>query len=193
MFEERAYVSLNSRETIMDAGEVAAVLDELVAEISNGVGDARDLAAIGIHTRGIPLARRIVDRIAESTGAQIELGSVGITLYRDDLGTRFPKPVVQDTSIDFDVADKRILLVDDVLFTGRTVRAALDEIVDFGRPARIELAVLIDRGHRELPIQPDYVGRRIATSLAEMVKLRLQEVDGEDKVELIKAAEGVSR
>jgi pyrimidine operon attenuation protein/uracil phosphoribosyltransferase len=99
-------------------------------------------------------------------------------------------PVVHDTSIDFDVEDKRILLVDDVLFTGRTVRAALDEIVDFGRPARIELAVLIDRGYRELPIQPDYVGRRIATRLDEMVKLRLQEVDGEDKVELIKRSEG---
>lgn len=186
-------MSLNSRQTIMDAGEVAAVLDELVAEIMRGVGDARDLAAIGIHTRGIPLARRIVDRIAESTGARIELGSVGITLYRDDLGTRFPKPVVQDTSIDFDVEDKRILLVDDVLFTGRTVRAALDEIVDFGRPARIELAVLIDRGYRELPIQPDYIGRRIATSRDEMVKLRLHEVDSEDKVELIRAAEGVSQ
>ncbi len=181
---------MDSRETIMDSGEVAVVLDELVTEIAGGVGDGRDLAAIGIHTRGIPLARRIVDRIAESTGAQIELGTVGITLYRDDLGTRFPKPVVQDTSIDFDVEDKRILLVDDVLFTGRTVRAALDEIVDFGRPARIELAVLIDRGHRELPIQPDYVGRRIATGRDEMVKLRLHEVDGEDKVELIRAAEG---
>jgi pyrimidine operon attenuation protein/uracil phosphoribosyltransferase len=190
MADERAYVALDSRETIMDAGEVAAVLDELVAEIANSVGDARDLAVIGIHTRGIPLAQRIVDRIADATGAQIDLGSVGITLYRDDLGTRFPKPVVQDTSIDFDVEDKRILLVDDVLFTGRTVRAALDEIVDFGRPARIELAVLIDRGYRELPIQPDYVGRRIATGRDEMVKLRLQEVDGEDKVELIRAAEG---
>ena len=189
MTDAAAHASLNRRETIMDAVEVAAVLDELVAEIAHVVGDARDLAAIGIHTRGIPLAQRIVDRIAESTGAQIEFGSVGITLYRDDLGTRFPKPVVQDTSIDFDVEDKRILLVDDVLFTGRTVRAALDEIVDFGRPARIELAVLIDRGYRELPIQPDYVGRRIATSRDEMVKLRLREVDGEDKVELIKAAE----
>jgi len=176
---------LNSRATIMDAGEVATILDELVGEIAANVGDAQDLAAIGIHTRGVPLARRIVDSLSESTGTQIELGSVGITLYRDDLGTRFPKPVVHDTSIDFDVEDKRILLVDDVLFTGRTVRAALDEIVDFGRPARIELAVLIDRGHRELPIQPDYVGRRIATRLEEMVKLRLREVDGEDKVELI--------
>jgi pyrimidine operon attenuation protein/uracil phosphoribosyltransferase len=116
----------------------------------------------------------------------MHLGSVGITLYRDDLGTRFPQPVVQGTSIDFDVDEKRVVLVDDVLFTGRTVRAALDEIVDFGRPARIELAVLIDRGHRELPIQPDYVGRRVATGLGDMVKLRLREVDGEDKVELIK-------
>ena len=174
----------------MDAEDVATVLDELVAEILSDVDDARDLAAIGIHTRGVPLAQRIVDKIADATGEPVELGSVGITLYRDDLGTRFPKPVVQDTSIDFDVEDRRILLVDDVLFTGRTVRAALDEIVDFGRPAQIELAVLIDRGHRELPIQPDYVGRRVATGLDEMVKLRLREVDGEDKVELIKRAEG---
>lgn len=173
----------------MDASEVAAVLDELVADVLGGIRDARELAAIGIRTRGVPLARRIVDRLVEATGAVIELGSVGITLYRDDLGTRFPKPVVQGTSIDFDVDGKRVLLVDDVLFTGRTVRAALDEIVDFGRPARIELAVLIDRGHRELPIQPDYVGRRVATSLDETVKLRLREVDGEDKVELIKHVE----
>ena len=173
----------------MDASEVAAVLDELIADILIRAGNARELAAIGIRTRGVPLARRIVDRLAEATGADIDLGSVGITLYRDDLGTRFPKPVVQGTSIDFDVEGKRVLLVDDVLFTGRTARAALDEIVDFGRPARIELAVLIDRGHRELPIQPDYVGRRLDTSRDEMVKLRLREVDGEDKVELIKHAE----
>jgi pyrimidine operon attenuation protein/uracil phosphoribosyltransferase len=189
MIGDTPNASLNSRETIMDSEEVAAVLDELVADILSGVGNARDLATIGIRTRGVPLARRIVDRLAEATGADIRLGSVGITLYRDDLGTRFPHPVVQDTSIDFDVEGKRVLLVDDVLFTGRTVRAALDEIVDFGRPARIELAVLIDRGHRELPIQPDYVGRRVATGLDEMVKLRLLEVDDEDKVELIKQAE----
>jgi pyrimidine operon attenuation protein/uracil phosphoribosyltransferase len=189
MMSDGSHVSSGRRETIMDAKEVAAVIDELVAEILSGVGDARDLAAIGIRTRGVPLARRIVDRLVEATGSCIELGNVGITLYRDDIGTRFPKPVVQGTSIDFDVENKRILLVDDVLFTGRTVRAALDEIVDFGRPARIELAVLIDRGHRELPIQPDYVGRRVGTSRAEMVKVRLREVDGEDKVELIKYPE----
>jgi pyrimidine operon attenuation protein/uracil phosphoribosyltransferase len=189
MISEMSHASLNRRETIMDASEVAAVLDELIAGILSRAGDARDLAAIGIRTRGVPLARRIVDKLAEATGADIDLGSVGITLYRDDLGTRFPKPVVQGTSIDFDVEGKRVLLVDDVLFTGRTARAALDEIVDFGRPARIELAVLIDRGHRELPIQPDYVGRRLDTSRDEMVKLRLREVDGEDKVELIKHAE----
>jgi len=186
---EKSQASISMRETIMDSAEVGAVIDELLAEIVGGVGKAEDLAAIGIRTRGVPLARRIVDRLAEVTGAQIELGSVGITLYRDDLGTRFPKPVVQGTTIDFDVENKRILLVDDVLFTGRTVRAALDEIVDFGRPAKIELAVLIDRGHREMPIQPDYVGRRIATSLNEMVKLRLREIDGEDKVELIRHPE----
>jgi pyrimidine operon attenuation protein/uracil phosphoribosyltransferase len=173
----------------MDSEQVATVIDGLVAEILNGVGNASELAVIGIRTRGVPLARRIVDRLADATGAGIDLGSVGITLYRDDLGTRFPKPVVQDTSIDFNVEGRSVLLVDDVLFTGRTVRAALDEIVDFGRPARIELAVLIDRGYRELPIQPDYVGRRVATSLDDMVKLRLLEVDGEDKVELIKHAE----
>lgn len=181
---------MNYRETVLDARDVALTLDELVAEIAAGVGDGHNLAAIGIHTRGVPLARRIVDRLSEITGVQINLGSVGITLYRDDLGTRFPKPVVHDTSMDFDVEDKKILLVDDVLFTGRTVRAALDEIVDFGRPAQIQLAVLIDRGYRELPIQPDYVGRRIATRRDEMVKLRLREIDGEDKVELIKRSEG---
>jgi len=154
---------------------------------SGGIKNHKDnLAVIGIYNRGAYLARRIVKEIKQRIHRDVEIGFLDITLYRDDLSDISPQPIVKKTEINFDVHGKRIILVDDVLFTGRTVRAALDAVIDFGRPEKIELAVLIDRGHRELPIRPDYVGKNIPTSLSETVEVRLEEVDGIDEVGVYK-------
>jgi pyrimidine operon attenuation protein/uracil phosphoribosyltransferase len=149
-----------------------------------------DLALVGIRTRGVPLARRLGRLLAEITGDEVPTGALDITLYRDDLmrHTVGPQPVVRSTEIPFSIDDKRILLVDDVLFTGRTIRAALDALVDFGRPKAIQLAVMVDRGHRELPIKADYVGKNLPTSLSESVAVRLVEIDGRDEVVIEKEA-----
>ena len=138
----------------------------------------KDLALIGIRTRGVVLAQRLKDAIKGIEGAEILSGVLDITLYRDDLTLVGAKPIVRQTLIDFDITGKRIVLVDDVFFTGRTIRAALDALTDFGRPAKIELAVLVDRGHRELPIRADYVGKNIPTSKEQNVKVCLGETDG---------------
>ena len=142
------------------------------------------IGMVGILTRGYPLARRLADNIRKIEGKDVPIGSLDITLYRDDLFTR--QPVVKRSEIKFDMTDKRVVLVDEVIFTGRTVRAALDALMDFGRPESIQLAVLIDRGHRELPIRPDYVGKNVPTSLNEMVVVHLLETDGEDSVAIAK-------
>jgi len=160
------------------------ILEKGVAQ-SGGIKNHKDnLAVIGIYNRGAYLARRIVKEIKQRIHRDVEIGFLDITLYRDDLSDISPQPIVKKTEINFDVRGKRIILVDDVLFTGRTVRAALDAIIDFGRPEKIELAVLIDRGHRELPIRPDYVGKNIPTSLSETVEVKLKEVDGVDEVKI---------
>lgn len=143
---------------------------------------ARDLVLVGIRTRGFPLAKRLAEEIREIEGASPPVGILDITLYRDDLSTIALQPVVRRTEIPVDVTGKKVILADDVLYTGRTVRAAMDALIDMGRPASIQLAVLVDRGHRELPIRADYVGKNVPTSKREVISVNFKEVDGEDKV-----------
>ena len=143
-----------------------------------------EIALVGIRTRGVPLARRIAKALRDINGDDVPTGALDITLYRDDLMRQpvGPQPVVRRTEIPFSIDDRKILLVDDVLYTGRTIRAALDALIDFGRPRAIQLIVLVDRGHRELPIKADYVGKNLPTSLKQSVQVRLQEIDGADEV-----------
>ena len=167
---------------VMDAAGIKRVISRLASEIVERNVGTSDLLLVGIRRRGVPLAERIADRIERLEGIRPPTGQLDITLYRDDLSTVGPRPVVNKTEIPIDVTDSTIVLVDDVLYTGRTVRAALDELVDFGRPRRVELAVLIDRGHRELPIQADYIGRELQTADNEIVKVMLQDYDEDEKV-----------
>lgn len=147
---------------------------------------------MGIHTRGVPLAARLADLIHEFTDVRPAVGTVDIALYRDDVGlnARGALPVVGDTNLEFDVGGRAVILVDDVLFTGRTIRAAIDAVFDYGRPRTVQLAVLVDRGHRELPIRPDYVGKNLPTARSERVSVRLSEIDGSDQVILDAAQDG---
>lgn len=169
-------------DTILDAADINRILTRMTHEILETHKGAENLSLIGIQTRGVYLARRIQDKIREIEGVELSTGNMDITLYRDDWTRISHHPVVQTTEIFFSVDGRQIILVDDVLFTGRTTRAAMDAIVDFGRPDRIELAVLVDRGYRELPIQANYVGKFIATKRSETVNVLLSEHDGEDKV-----------
>jgi pyrimidine operon attenuation protein/uracil phosphoribosyltransferase len=176
---------------VMDADRMQRSLTRIAHEIVERNGEIEQLALVGIRERGVPLARRIARRLHEITGHEVPTGALDITLYRDDLMRHAvgPQPVVRSTDILFDIDDRLILLVDDVLYTGRTIRAALDALIDFGRPKAIQLAVLIDRGHRELPIKADYVGKNVPTSRRESVQVRLEEVDGHDDVLIQTAGE----
>ncbi|MGQ9779529.1 MAG: bifunctional pyr operon transcriptional regulator/uracil phosphoribosyltransferase PyrR [Bacillota bacterium] len=167
---------------VMDAADVRRALFRLSREIVEHNKGPEDLALVGIRTRGVPLAQRLAALIGEHEGATVPVGVLDITFYRDDLSLLSPQPVVHRTEIPFRVTEKKIVLVDDVLYTGRTVRAALDALMDLGRPRLIQLAVLIDRGHRELPIRADYVGKNVPTSRREIVHVLLKETDGEDRV-----------
>jgi len=167
---------------VMDADAVDRALTRMAHEILEGNAGSQGLVLIGIRSRGVPLAQRLARKIEAIEGAAPAFGIIDITLYRDDLHTALAQPQVRGTEISFDISDKTIIIVDDVLYTGRTVRAALDAIVDFGRPRRVRLAVLVDRGHRELPIRPDHVGKNLPTSLEESVNVRLRECDGCDQV-----------
>jgi pyrimidine operon attenuation protein/uracil phosphoribosyltransferase len=168
----------------MDADRLARSLTRISHEIVERNRGIEDLALVGIRERGVPIARRIAAQLFEITGRQVPTGALDITLYRDDLMRQAvgPQPVVRSTEIPFNIDERVILLVDDVLYTGRTIRAALDALIDFGRPRAIQLVVLVDRGHRELPIKADYVGKNVPTSRRESVQVRLQEVDGHDEV-----------
>jgi pyrimidine operon attenuation protein/uracil phosphoribosyltransferase len=166
---------------ILDETALDRALTRIAHEILERNAGAKDLAFVGVRTRGVTLAQRLAQRIARIDGTQPPVGALDISLYRDDLGMR-GAPVVRGTEIHFPIKDKTVVLVDDVLFTGRSVRAALDAIIDLGRPRMVQLAVLIDRGHRELPIRPDYVGKNLPTSRRESVAVRLREHDGEDRV-----------
>jgi len=171
---------------VMDADRVGRTLTRIAHEILERNLGVEELALIGIRTRGVPIARRLAHAIEAIHGHQIPTGALDITLYRDDLMRHAvgPQPLVRRTEIPFSIDDRRILLVDDVLYTGRTIRAALDALIDFGRPRSIQLVVLVDRGHRELPIKADYIGKSLPTSSAESVQVRLTEIDGRDEVEI---------
>jgi pyrimidine operon attenuation protein/uracil phosphoribosyltransferase len=168
----------------MDAERVSRTLMRIAHEIVERTREFDELALVGIRARGVPLAKRLAHNIHSIAGHEIPTGALDITLYRDDLMRHpvGPQPVVRKTEIPFSIDDRRILLVDDVLYTGRTIRAALDALIDFGRPKSIQLVVLVDRGHRELPIKADYVGKNLPTSARESVQVRLAEIDGRDEV-----------
>jgi pyrimidine operon attenuation protein/uracil phosphoribosyltransferase len=168
----------------MDADRMSRALTRIAHEILERNRGVDEVALVGVRTRGVPLARRLAQLLREINGDHVPTGSLDITLYRDDLMRHAvgPQPVVRRTEIPFSIDDRRILLVDDVLYTGRTTRAALDALIDFGRPRAIQLVVLVDRGHRELPIKADYVGKNVPTSLKQSVQVRLQEIDGADEV-----------
>jgi pyrimidine operon attenuation protein/uracil phosphoribosyltransferase len=173
------------RRELMDAERLSRALSRIAHQIVERRRDAEGLVLVGVRTRGVPLARRLARLVAEAGAPPPPVGALDITLYRDDLTTVASQPVLRRTDIPVSIDGRTVVLVDDVLYTGRTVRAALDEIIDFGRPARIKLAALIDRGHRELPICPDYVGQTITTTRDESVQVLLKEEDGQDRVLLL--------
>jgi pyrimidine operon attenuation protein/uracil phosphoribosyltransferase len=167
---------------IMGADDLRRALVRIAHEIVEGNGGTEGLVMVGVHSRGVPLAQRLAAMIREHEGVEVPVGSLDITYYRDDLTKIAHAPIVKRTEAMPDITDKTVVLVDDVLFTGRTVRAALDAITDHGRPTAVRLAVVVDRGHRELPIRPDHVGKNLPTSLDENVQVRLSETDGVDEV-----------
>ena len=169
---------------VLDRDDLRRALMRIAHEIVEKAPENGGAALVGIHTRGAVLAERLHALVGELSGTEVPLGDLDISLYRDDVGARDParQPVVHASHLDFDLAGRTVVLVDDVLFTGRTVRAAIDALFDYGRPARVQLAVLCDRGHRELPIRADYVGKNLPTALDERVNVRLEETDGVDEV-----------
>jgi len=177
---------------LMNADEMNRAITRIAHEILEKNKGTQGLALVGIRTRGVVLANRLRDKIKEIEKTSIDLGILDITLYRDDLANSKDTPVLQDTDIPFPIDGKKVVLCDDVLFTGRTIRAAIDALVDFGRPAQVQLAVLIDRGHRELPFRPDYVGKNIPTSKDMRVKVHMIEEDEEDEVIVIEHEEKTS-
>jgi pyrimidine operon attenuation protein/uracil phosphoribosyltransferase len=174
--------ALTRKAKILDADRIRRMIDRMAHEIAERQKDLPDLALIGIRTRGVPLATRLASRLSDLTNQNYPVGTLDITLYRDDLSTVAPQPLLKKTEIDFDLNGRTVLLCDDVLFTGRTIRAALDGVIDLGRPRAIRLAVLIDRGHRELPIEANYVGKGVPTANREVIQVLFQEIDGADEV-----------
>jgi len=177
----------NQATTALEAADIKRILYQLAREVIEKTPELETLVLLGIQTRGVYIARRIRKIIQDIEGVELPLGTLDITLYRDDLTTIGPSPLVKETKIDFDINGKVVILIDDVLFTGRTIRAALDEIMDFGRPKRVELLVLADRGHRELPIRADFTGKSLPTAEDEFVEVRLKEIDKKDEVIILKA------
>ena len=173
-----------SETVVLAHDDLGRTLRRIAHEIVEKNPDAGDLALVGIHTRGAFLARRLHATLAELVATELPIGDLDISFYRDDVGAKAPdtQPVVHSSHIDFDMGGRTVVLVDDVLFTGRTVRAAIDALFDYGRPRRVQLAVLCDRGHRELPFRPDYVGKSLPTALDQRVNVRLEESDGVDEM-----------
>ncbi|MCL6635558.1 MAG: bifunctional pyr operon transcriptional regulator/uracil phosphoribosyltransferase PyrR [Peptococcaceae bacterium] len=170
---------------ILDQDGIRRALTRIAHEIIERNKGTEDIVLVGIRRRGVPLAGRLAAKIMEIEGRTVPVGLLDITLYRDDLNTRASQPLVRSTDVRFPVTGKKVVLVDDVIYTGRTIRAALDAVMDLGRPRLIQLAVLIDRGHRELPIRADYVGKNVPTARREVVSVRLQEIDGEERVVIL--------
>ncbi len=180
-------------DVLLDEVKISRALTRIAHEILEHNSGAETIALIGILTRGAFLAKRIAGIIEKLEGVKVPVGLMDISLYRDDVGTKLDQPVVQRTDILFEVESRNVILVDDVLFTGRTIRAALDQIIDFGRPRTIQLAVLVDRGHRELPIKADYVGANIPTAKTDQVVLEVKEKEGIDRVRVVSAPHKLTR
>ena len=178
-------MEFTEKAVVMTAGDINRVLARMASQIVENNPDLSDVLLLGIRRRGVPLAERIAARIKEMDGVAVATGALDITLYRDDLTTVADRPVINKTELPANITGKTIILVDDVLYTGRTIRAAMDELIDFGRPRRVQLAVLIDRGWRELPIQADYIGKSVTTTEAEIIKVMLPEFDGTELVLLV--------
>ncbi len=176
----------SQRQTLMDARALARALQRMAVQVVELAGGTQDLVLIGIQRRGVELAERIATLIEQAEGVAVPRGALDITLYRDDLETVGPKPVIGETRLPTDLTDRHAVIVDDVLYTGRTVRAALDELADFGRPKRISLCVLVDRGGRELPIQADLVGHTVKTRPGDRIEVQVRELDGRDAVDLVR-------
>jgi pyrimidine operon attenuation protein/uracil phosphoribosyltransferase len=188
-----------SGKTLLDADALSRTLSRIAHEIIEANPELDEVALVGIQTRGVPLARRLARLIEERAGAAPDLGAVDITFYRDDVHVRggeaplHAQPVVRETQLDFPLEGRTVVLVDDVLYTGRTIRAAIEALFDYGRPARVQLAVLVDRGHRELPIRPDFVGKNLPTARDERIQVQIVEVDEVDAVLLVSSPEEESR
>src|SRR6059058_2634673 len=180
---------------LLDEESMRRTLSRIAHEVIERNDDLEAVALVGIHTRGVPLAQRLRRLVAERAGVELELGQLDITFHRDDVhvragqAPRHPQPLVRDTKLDFELEGRTVILVDDVLYTGRTIRAAIDALLEYGRPARVQLAVLADRGHRELPIRPDYVGKNLPTARDERVQVQLLEIDEIDQVLLLGESE----
>ena len=191
---KRAYFFMSKkiieRSKVLDSKQLHKTIRRISHEIIERNKSLTDIAIVGIRTRGVYLADRIVGNISEIEGVEVPSGALDITLYRDDFTLIAEQPVVKETELNFDINGKLIIIVDDVLFTGRTIRCAMDALIDFGRPKAIQLAVLVDRGHRELPIRADYVGKNIPTSLSESIEVRLKEVDKKDEVVMLEVVDG---
>jgi pyrimidine operon attenuation protein/uracil phosphoribosyltransferase len=177
--------NLKPKNTILDAGQMARIIRRMAGEIVERNQDFSNLLLAGIRTRGVPLAEKIAAEIERQEGVTVPVGVLDITLYRDDLSTVGPQPLVKGTHLPRPIDDCVVVLCDDVLYTGRTVRAALDELVDFGRPKAVQLAVLVDRGHRELPIHADFVGKKVPTSQNEIIEVSFQSTDGTEQVRIL--------
>jgi pyrimidine operon attenuation protein/uracil phosphoribosyltransferase len=184
------------RQVLLDAEQVARTLSRIAHEIIERNDDLERVALVGIHTRGVPLAQRLRRLVEERSGVALELGQLDITFHRDDVHVRSgaaprrPQPVVRETRLEFELEGRTVILVDDVLYTGRTIRAAIDALIEYGRPDRVQLAVLADRGHRELPIRPDYVGKNLPTSRGDRVQVEVNEIDEIDRVVLVTEESG---
>lgn len=175
-------MKMREQALVMKAEDMERSLKRISHEVVERNKGVAEVLLVGIQRRGVPLAARMADILEKVEGIRPPLGKLDITLYRDDLTLRYPQPLVRGTDVPVDITTKRVVLVDDVIFTGRTARAALDALMDLGRPAAVQLAVLVDRGHRELPIHPDYVGKNLPTSMSEVVEVRIGEIDGREEV-----------
>jgi pyrimidine operon attenuation protein/uracil phosphoribosyltransferase len=194
-FPIKAPMTLNRQQErlVMEAGDMARAMSRIAHEILERNKGVKDLGLVGIRTGGVHLAHRLVRRIQDIEGVAVPIGELDITLYRDDLSLRKEQPVLRKTSVPFDISGKIIVLVDDVLFTGRTIRAAMDGLIDLGRPAEIQLAVMVDRGHRQLPIKATYIGKNIPTSRDENIQVMLEEAGEDDRVVILKGVKEMER